>query len=63
MSLTSDPHAWLRSFYARLQSAPGFQRLRPWQKFAQLLEAVQVDHPSQAAKMREWIEKGAAVPE
>ena len=54
MSLTSDPHAWLRSFYARLQSDPLFQRLVPSHRFAILMEAVEVDHPSQAAKMREW---------
>ena len=54
MSLTSDPHAWLRSFYARLQSTPLFQRLTPSHKFVRLTEAVAVDHPVQAAKMREW---------
>jgi hypothetical protein len=54
VALTSDPHAWLRPFFARLQTHPAFRHFAPAHQFAQLVEAVAVDHPAQAAQMREW---------
>jgi len=54
VSLTSDPHAWLRSIYARLQTQLGFANLAPSQQFALIIEAIIDDHPVEALQMREW---------
>jgi hypothetical protein len=54
MSLTADPLAWLRPFFTRLHANPEFRLLAPSQQFAQLCEAVAVDHPTHAAQMHEW---------
>lgn len=54
VSLISDPHAWLRPIYARLRTHSAFDQFAPAHQFAQLCDAVSVDHPSQAAQMREW---------
>jgi hypothetical protein len=54
MSLTSDPHAWLRPFYARLQAHPTFSDSAPAYQFAQLCDAVAVEHPREAEEMRHW---------
>jgi hypothetical protein len=58
LSLTSDPHAWLRPFYAKLQADHAFHHLSPSHQFEQLCAAVAVDHPAEAAKMREWSDGG-----
>jgi len=52
----SDPHAtWLRPFYAALVSShPGFRTSAPSTQFDHLVRAVEREHPSQAAKMRQW---------
>jgi hypothetical protein len=52
--VTSDPHAWLRPFFARLQAHPAFRQFAPSHQFNQLVQAVERDHPSRAASMREW---------
>ena len=54
MSLTSDPHAWLRSYYLRLHSDPAFRDLAPAQQFLQLCEIVAADHAAEAIEMRQW---------
>jgi hypothetical protein len=54
MPLTSDPHAWLRPFFARLRAHPGFSDLEPRTQFRQLCEAVSVNHPTEASQMLSW---------
>lgn len=54
MTLTSDPHAWLRPIFATLRADAGFALLAPSHQFAQLCHAVAKDYPAQAASMREW---------
>jgi hypothetical protein len=54
MSLASDPQAWLRVFYIRLQSRTPFHELSSDEQFAQLCDAVAADHPEQAEAMRNW---------
>jgi hypothetical protein len=54
VSVTSDPHAWLRPIYARLQAHPAFRQFAPSHQFDQLVQAVKREHPSKAAQMREW---------
>ena len=51
---SSDPHAWLRPFFARLQANPAFRESARAHQFAQLCDALSVDHPSQAEVMRHW---------
>src|SRR5688500_2467328 len=52
--LSSDPHAWLRPLFARLQSHPAFRHFAPAIQFEQLAQAVEQEHPAKAATMREW---------
>lgn len=52
--MTSDPHAWLRPFYARLQALRNFNDSAPAYQFAQLCDAVAADHPREAEEMRHW---------
>lgn len=52
--LSSDPHAWLCPYYAGLRSHLGFGQFAPSIQFQQLIEAVERDHPSKAAALREW---------
>ena len=52
--LSSDPHAWLRPFYADLRSHPAFATFAPSHQFQQLVQAVEREHPSKAATLREW---------
>jgi hypothetical protein len=52
--LTSDPHAWLRPFFARLSTHAAFRHFSWPTQFDQLVQAVAVDHPQRAAQMREW---------
>jgi hypothetical protein len=52
--LTSDPHAWLRPFFARLSTHAAFRQFSWPIQFGQLVQAVAVDHPQPAAQMREW---------
>ena len=54
MLLTSDPHAWLRPYFAALAQDHTFARLAPSMRFAALCDAVARDHPAKAAQMREW---------
>lgn len=54
MALTSDPHAWLRPYYARLRERSAFAQFSPQHQFEQLVEAVAREYPSKAARMREW---------
>jgi hypothetical protein len=54
MLLTSDPHAWLRPYYATVKQSPSFAHLAPSLQFSALCDAVAKDHPSRAAWMRDW---------
>src|SRR5688572_10804096 len=54
MSLSSDPNRWLLSFYAALRSHPAFATFAPSIQFEQLAQAVEREHPSKGAAMREW---------
>ena len=53
-SLSSDPHAWLRTFFAVLKQQPGFGHLSPSHQFARLCVAIEPEHPRHAASLREW---------
>jgi hypothetical protein len=61
--LSSDPHAWLRPIFARLQTHPAFRQFAPSHQFEQLLRAVEREHPAKAASMREWTIDNWAVEE
>ena len=52
--ISSDPHAWLRPYYAQLLDQPGFSDLAVTHQFALLVEAVAEDHPKPAALMRQY---------
>ena len=52
--LSSDPHSWLRDYFARLHARHGFGLLAPAHQFDQLVQAVEPEHQSKAAQMREW---------
>ena len=54
MTLTSDPHAWLRPYYVILSAQAGFRQLAPTLQFEHLRRKVAIDHPTKAAEMREW---------
>jgi hypothetical protein len=54
--LTSDPDAWLRGIYTRLAKQPGFGQLAAASQSQQLLNAVAVEYPRQAALMRQYDE-------
>ncbi len=54
MTLTSDPHAWLRPYYVALKADGGLQKLAIPLQFEALCCAVEAEHPSRAASMREW---------
>src|SRR5437879_5721244 len=51
-ALSSDPHAWLRPIYARLQAHPVFRQFAPSHQFEQLVQAVEGQQPSKAAHAR-----------
>ena len=52
--LSSDPHAWLRPYYAALRSHPAFLQFAPATQFEALVKAVEREHASKAAQMRQW---------
>jgi hypothetical protein len=52
-ALTSDPHAWLRPYFAALKADPAFTKLAPALRFEALCQVVEVDHPDRARQMRE----------
>lgn len=52
--LSSDPHAWLRPYFAALRKDPSFSYRSPSHQFAAVVAAIANDHPSRAAAMREW---------
>src|SRR5688500_2058446 len=52
--LSSDPHVWLRRYYAALRSHPTFGQVAPSIQFQRLLESIEREHPSKAAALREW---------
>src|SRR6478752_10620108 len=54
VSLTSDPHAWLRPYFAALAQDHTFALRAPSTQFSALGEAVRDDQPTKAALMREW---------
>ena len=54
MDLTSDPHAWLRPYYVALKANGGLQKLAIPLRFETLCCAVEGEHPSRAAAMRDW---------
>ena len=51
---SSDPHAWLRPFFARLQANKAFRESARAHQFAQLCDALAVGHPGEAEEMRHW---------
>jgi hypothetical protein len=51
---SSDPHAWLRPIFARLQASPAFGQSARAHQFAQLCDALSAEHPSEAEEMRHW---------
>ena len=54
MPLTSDPHAWLRPYFAALAQDRTFARLAPSMQFSALCDAVAQEHPAKAAQMKDW---------
>ena len=54
MLLTSDPHAWLRPYFAALAQDHTFARLAPSIQFSTLCDALAPEHPAKAAQIREW---------
>ena len=51
--ISSDPHAWLRPYYARIAEQAGFTDLAVTHQFARLVEAVAEDLPKPAGLPRE----------
>jgi hypothetical protein len=54
VSLRTDPHAWLRPYYAQLRSRPEFVELSESEQFDELCNTVIRDHPAEVAQMRRW---------
>jgi hypothetical protein len=52
-SAASDPHAWMRPYFADVSRRSGFGHLSIHHQFAALLDAVAVAHPARAATLRE----------
>src|SRR5580765_5719938 len=53
--ISSDPNAWLRSYWQRLhQQQSFFANLAPELQAKALADALAEDHPNQAAEIREW---------
>jgi hypothetical protein len=56
--ISSDPHAWLRPYYAELVARGGFGLLAPALQFQALIDAFAVDHPSKVADYQGWNDAG-----
>ena len=54
MLRSSDPHAWLRPYFAALAQDHTFARLAPSIQFSAMCAAVAPERPTNAAQMREW---------
>jgi hypothetical protein len=55
VTLSSDPHAWLRPYLKQLrQDDPQSARLAPSLQFEALCGAVRSDQPGRAESMRDW---------
>ena len=53
--LSSDPNAWMRPYWADLhRQSPFFRNLAPELQAIALAEAVEADHATKAAEIREW---------
>jgi hypothetical protein len=52
--LSSGPHAWLYTLFARLSKDRTFRLLSPSHQFELLRGAVALEHPAKAAAMNEW---------
>ena len=52
--VSSDPDAWMRPYYEAVASQEGFALLPIPIQFAALVDAIAQDHPSRAAKLREF---------
>jgi hypothetical protein len=51
--VSSDTHAWIRPYYEAVASRDGFAQLPIPIQFAALVDAIAVDYPAKAAKLRE----------
>lgn len=58
MLLSSDPHAWLRPYFATLKADPAYQTLAVPLRFRALCDVVAVEHAERAAWMRQWSPAG-----
>ncbi len=54
MTISSDPHFWRRPIYLRLRNDPPFSLFSPAHQFELLRLAVEREHPSEAAKMKDY---------
>jgi hypothetical protein len=54
VSLTSDPHAWLRPYFAAHAQDHTFALRAPSTQFSALCQAVSIAQPTKAAQMRKW---------
>jgi hypothetical protein len=52
--VSSNPHAWLCSFWSALKQQPFFDRLAPELQAEQLAAALESDYPAKAREIREW---------
>ena len=51
--VSSDPGAWMRTYYAEDRAASRVLQLAPAHQFAALLEAIAADYPAHAAQLRD----------
>ena len=54
MILSSDPHAWLRPFFATLKADPAYHTLAIPLRFVALCDVVGAEHEERANWMRQW---------
>jgi hypothetical protein len=54
MLLSSDPHTWLRPYFATLKADPAYHTLATPLRFKALCESVEGDFPERANWMRQW---------
>jgi hypothetical protein len=52
--ISSDPHAWLRPYFAALVNRGGFGLLAPALQFQALVNAFSADHPSKVTDYQGW---------
>ena len=52
--ISSDPHAWMRTYYEAVAAREGFSHLALSHQFELFVEAIAKDYPAKSPLMRAW---------